>query len=149
MGPHNRFRAAIKWMALGAFIVFSVAWSVSTCRIIAFEIDATTDCWVTSGALVYGEHVARPMQPQRWSITPKTFSVEWRIVQWRAAPSFRFLWLGIWPFVLISGGLAGWLWYRDLRQRRSPVPGDCARCGYSRGGLGSHTRCPECGESGV
>ena len=48
----------------------------------------------------------------------------------------------LWPFVVLPGILAVWLWRRDRR----PGPGHCQRCGYNLTGNVSGI-CPECGEA--
>jgi hypothetical protein len=44
--------------------------------------------------------------------------------------------------VLLTMGVAAFLWYKD---RRPPRPDACGGCGYDKSGLDPNAKCPECG----
>lgn len=81
---------------------------------------------------------------------------------WRLLPSFQrdpggtpvysntlvFHWglsIPLYPFVLLSGVPAGFMWRRWLRSRRDARRGRCDTCGYDLSGTSGV--CPECGTS--
>ena len=78
-----------------------------------------------------------PTDPwNKWELTPTL------LPGWESIFGHRLLLLPLWPFVLLSALVAGWLWRRD---RPRPGPGHCQRCGYNLRGNVSGV-CPECGE---
>ncbi|MFH1747662.1 MAG: hypothetical protein ABIG44_11525 [Planctomycetota bacterium] len=68
---------------------------------------------------------------------------------WSTLPTYKWLQNGwrldvpVWPFIVLPGVLAGWIWWRE---RHRPGPGCCEHCGYNLTGNLSG-RCSECGES--
>ena len=83
----------------------------------------------------WGAHV-EPIGPLgkhdiiRWSLAPG----------WSSMPGAWWVYVPLWPFVLLPALVAGWLWRRE----RLPGPGHCQRCGYNLRGNVSGV-CPECG----
>ena len=54
--------------------------------------------------------------------------------------------IGLWPFLLAPGLVAGLLWRTDLRNVLRKRVGHCPHCGYDCRGLATPTTsCPECG----
>lgn len=141
-------RNVVKWSALVACLVLSVAWTISGWWGIT-RIDKRGDLWVLRAGKIFISHRSTATPRAKATVmTRRAPHAAWEwYADWYSEKGSWMLVVPLWPVFTLIVVPTAMVFRRDISAARRSRATRCRRCGYDLRGLGLGAVCPECGNA--